>query len=119
MITADDMREAASKGEVYRLLTGYVEALRKADELSCHPQPMTQLPFDGTADVRERVARLIGEIDVASRRWDHHACRAIKQALYVFATALNRLEALERDQPAPAHANEGNAGRDALWDDRR
>jgi hypothetical protein len=94
MITADDIREAASEAEVHRLMTAYVEALRTSDELSCLPQPMTRLPLDGMADVRERVANLIGEMDVASRRWDHHACRAIKRALFVFATALNRLESL-------------------------
>ncbi len=98
MITAEDMREAADEADVYRLLTGYVDALRMCDELNCLPQPMTQLPLDGIGDVRERVAKLIGEIDIASRRWDHNSCRAIKQAVYVFATALNRLEALERNR---------------------
>jgi hypothetical protein len=103
MITADDMRDAIDEAQVYRLLTGYVDAARAQDELNCLPQPMTQLPLDGIADVRERVAKLIGEVDVASRRWDHNACRAIKQAVYVFATALSRLETLKRNRILAGH----------------
>ena len=106
MITADDMREASDEAEVYRLLTGYVDALRAQDDLNVLPQPMIQSPLAGAGDVRERVAKLIGEVDIASRRWDHNACRAIKQAVYVFATALDRLEALERSRALARQARQ-------------
>src|SRR3974390_1150602 len=98
MTTADHLREAGTEVEIYRILTDYVQELRVGDDLNCLPQPLTQLPVQSLAHVGERLAKLIGAVDVASRRWEHDTCRAIKRALYVFATGMNRLQFLKRQR---------------------
>jgi hypothetical protein len=98
MTTSEAIRESASEAEILGLLTAYVQEQRAADATSSLPQPITRLPVNGIVDVGERVATLLAEMDVASRRWDHGSCGAIKQALQVFASALERLQTLRRSR---------------------
>ena len=97
MIT-EVIREAETEHEVYFLLTAYVEAVRFGDKLNCLSESMTSLPLTGIDDVSERFDKLIGELDVASRRLDDKTCEVIKEALYIFGAGLNHLRSLEGEK---------------------
>lgn len=97
MMITDIIRKAETEHEVYFLLTAYLEAVRFGDQLGCLSEAMTQLPLAGIDDVRQRTAKLIGELDTASRRLDDKVCVVTKEALYVFSSGLERLRRLEME----------------------
>lgn len=92
---AEILRGAENEYEIYFLLTSYIEALRADDQYERLPESITRLPLEGAADVRMRCAKLVAELDVASRQLDDKACMLIKDALYVLGMALARLQALD------------------------
>ena len=90
------IREANTESEVYFWLTAYIEAMRFGDKLNLLSEHPTRLPLTGLDDVRGRSAKLIAELDVASKRLDDKVCVVIKEALEIFGTALTRLEMFQR-----------------------
>jgi hypothetical protein len=99
---ADEIRNAKTEYEIYFLLASYIEAVRFADKLHCGvPMHVTQLPLHDNADVRERFELLLAELDMASKRLDDSSCTILKEAVYMFGCALQRLGVLcERQQMA-------------------
>jgi len=95
------IREANSEHEIYFLLTAYIDAVQFADKLNCLSEHLTRLPLTGLEDVRGRSAKLVGELDAASKRLDDKVCTVIKEALEIFGAALTRLELFERLSPSP------------------
>jgi hypothetical protein len=91
---SDVIREATSEHEVYFLLTAYVEAVRHGDMLSCLPEPVRELPFQGLDDVRTRVDGLKAELELSLPR-NTRSRVIVKESTELFAEALNRLVWLE------------------------
>ncbi len=95
---ADVMRNANTEHEIYFLLTAYVETARSGEHCEHLPPAATGLPLDDSADVRRRFGTLMRALDAASRNLDDCACLALREAVYVYGTALYRLVELERRQ---------------------
>ncbi len=95
MIT-DVMRNASSEHEIFFLLTAYVEAVRYGDRFRFLPECVSHLPLNQTNDVRERLGKLLVELDIASRNLDDHCCEVLREAVHIFGTALELLTKLER-----------------------
>lgn len=97
MKIADTIHKTSSANEIYFLLTSYLESLEYAGlpdrTLLAHA---IALPLGGKDDVKARFHALIHDLDAASRQLDDHACTIIKEAVYVFGAALNRLHTLEQ-----------------------
>jgi hypothetical protein len=81
------IRNAGSNTEVLTALSVYAESLR---HISALPDWCLQ-PLRGEADVRERVAELVGVVNLTSQHLRYAECGAAKRALRVFAEALQRL----------------------------
>jgi len=90
----DAIRAAEDEHEIYSLVTEYVEGVRFSNPLSILPPSVIELPLNGAADVKLRVAMLVIELDTASRQLDDRACGTIKEALHIFAAAATRLDLL-------------------------
>ena len=93
MIT-DVIREAESEHQIYFLLTAYLEAVRYSDRLNLLPDAIKRLPLGGMTDVKERFEQLFIELDSESKGLNHRACAVLKEALHIFSTATNRLDAM-------------------------
>lgn len=93
---ADVIREAESENQIYFLLTAYLEAVRYSDKLNLLPDTIRQLPITDMADVKKRFERLFIELDRESKGLNHRVCTALKEALHIFSTAINRLESIAR-----------------------
>ena len=83
------IRNAGTSTEVLTALSVYAESLRHIPAI---PDWVLQ-PLQGEADVRERVAALMGVVNMTSQRMLYAECNAAKRALRVFAEALDRLAA--------------------------
>ena len=103
MMITDVIREAETEHVVYFLLTAYVEAVRFGDQQNLLPEPVKALPLTGRHQVRERFEQLVIELDKASQRLNDNACVVIKEALHIFISALNRLEALPDNKSRSSH----------------
>ena len=55
--------DAASKYEIYFLLTSYLESVRYCDKLGVLPKELTRLPCAGIDDIWERLEALNTELD--------------------------------------------------------
>ena len=95
MLIIDVIREANNEHEIYFLLTAYVEAVRYCDKLNILPDPMRELPFIGMEDVRARIEVLGSELGKPSREAEGRDYDIVREALAIFAAALNRLVSLE------------------------
>jgi hypothetical protein len=102
---ADQIRSANTEHQIYFLLTSYLESVPFNGDLHWNiPEHVTRLPVYGRADIRSRFDQLMLELDLASKRIDDESCAAIRQGVYVFGFALNRLDML--------HANHAWQGSD-------
>lgn len=81
------IRNASSSNEVLSALSAYVDSLR---DMASLPDWFLQ-PLQGEADVRERMAVLMGVVNLTSQHLLGAECNAAKRALRVFAEALARL----------------------------
>ena len=81
------IRNAGSSTEVLTALSVYVDTLR---QISALPDWCLQ-PLRGEADVRERMAALMGVVNLTSQHLRYAECDAAKRAMRVFAEALHRL----------------------------
>ena len=106
------IREANTEHDIYFLLTSYIEAVRFGDKLNFLPECLTRLPLTGLDDVRGRSAKLVAELDAASKRLDYKTCMVIKEALEIFGAALTRLESFERMSQSQRLAPQTAAGLD-------
>jgi hypothetical protein len=98
MMITDVIREAETEHEIYFLLTAYVEAVRYLDKFNFLPRYMRDLPFAGMDSVKVRVEGLragLGESDILNRP-------LLKEAMDIFAAALDRLGSLEQERPPQA-----------------
>ena len=101
---ADNIRNANSENEIYRLLTSYVETVRVSGTTQARiPEPITRLPFNGISDVQSRFKQLIVELDKASKCLDNSSCLAIKEGMHTLSVALSRLTVLTGQQQKQAH----------------
>ena len=94
MEITDFIRVSATDDEIRSLLTSYLDALRHGDQLN--GLSITSSPLTGVAEVNRRIAALLAELDIASKRLDDRSCAQIKEALHVFVAASNRLQRLDR-----------------------
>jgi hypothetical protein len=97
MIT-DLMRDATAEHEIYFLLTAYIETARSEKRLEFLPVAATALPLDDLTDVRFRFTTLMNALDAASRNLDDQACLVLREAVFVYGSALHCLAELERRQ---------------------
>ena len=97
MIT-DTMRNANTEHEIFFLLTAYVETTRSGEQIELLPDVATVLPLDEHEDVRCRFNALMRSLDAASRNLDDRACLALREAVFVYGTALHCLAELQRRQ---------------------
>jgi hypothetical protein len=81
------IRNAGSSAEVLTALSVYVDSLR---QISALPDWCLR-PLQGEADVRERMAALVGVVNLTSQHLRYAECGAAKRALRVFAEALRWL----------------------------
>jgi hypothetical protein len=110
---ADQIRSANTEREIYFLLTSYLESLPFSGNLQWSiPENVTRLPLYGKADIRNRFDQLMLELDLASKRLDDESCALIRQGVYVFGFALNRIDVLQDQQHAWQHGI-SSAGSDA------
>jgi hypothetical protein len=104
MMFADNIRNANTENEIYRLLTSYVETVRVSEKARGRiPEPITRLPFNGISDVQSRFKQLIVELDKASKCLDNSSCLAIKEGMHTLGVALNRLQVLNGQFTRQAH----------------
>jgi len=95
----DVIREAKSEYEIYFLLTSYIEAVRFGDQLNVVPESVKDLPLDG-GRVKQQYQKLV-ELD---RHAAGNAKAVIDEALPIFKSALDRLEALSGERRPAGYA---------------
>ena len=89
---ADEIRNAKTECDIYFLLASYIEAVRFGDKVHCGvPEHVTRLPLNDVGDVRERLELLLAGLDTASKRLDDSSCTILKDGVYTFGCALQRL----------------------------
>lgn len=94
-MTIDDaIRNAESDRQIYILLATYIESFQFGAR--CPEQPMN-LPIIGLDDLRARFRQLIMELDHASTH-AHDKGPVIKDALYVYESALCRLQSIDEER---------------------
>lgn len=101
MTIIETMRGTRSADEVCNLLTTYVYSLRLTNMSEDMFAQVATLPLGGKQDVIFRLHALLRGLDAASRRLDDRACAVIKEAVYVFGAALERLHAFDRTMLCP------------------
>jgi hypothetical protein len=90
MTIVEAIRCCHSDFEVYELLNAYIEAARLAQS----SDSAGSYPIENTAGVIKQMQILFVALEVNLRRLDDHLRLVIKEALYVFSTALDRLRSL-------------------------
>jgi hypothetical protein len=88
------IRNAGSASDVLSALSVYVQSLPDIDAI---PAWCRSLPFQGEADVHQRMIALIGAVNLASQNLRDRDCNIAKQALRVFAAAAWRLRGRARN----------------------
>ena len=92
---ADQIRSANTEHEIYGLLKSYLESFPfSGNSYWTIPEYVTRLPVYDRADIHNRFDQLMLELDLASKRLDDESCEVIRQGVYVFGFALNRLDVL-------------------------
>ena len=94
MKLTDLIRASGSDHEIRFLLTSYLDAVRQGRAPNGLVESVISTPLTDVADVNRRIAALLGELDIASKRLDDRRCSQIKEALQVFATASERMQCL-------------------------
>ena len=87
------IRNADSAPKVLSTLSAYIESLRHAAVI---PEALLRLPLKDADDVAQRMAALIGVVDLASRNLRERDCGIARNALQVFAAATWRLRGRQR-----------------------
>ena len=106
---ADVIRNADSDREIYLLMAAYVDAMRSVANLS---DELIEQPIIDSDDLRARFRQLITELDNASAQLDAEAVPAIKEALHIYGTALDRLRTLDHEQHPARGDHALHLGRD-------
>jgi hypothetical protein len=102
---ADQIRSANTEHEIYFLLTSYLESLPFTRDLQWSiPDYVARLPLCGKSDIHNRFDQLMLELDLASKRLDDDSCSVIRQGVYIFGCALNRLDTLNSQLRAWQHS---------------
>jgi hypothetical protein len=96
------VREANSSQEVYLLLAAYLEGVRWGVEMIDPFREIVAAPLVSIEDVKERTLQLYLMLQAVSKSLDDNSRVAVKEALYVFGTGLDRLKSL-------GSVSEGNA----------
>jgi len=94
---ADAIHEARTEQDVFDLLNGYVDAIGGGGKPGSVPDSHATL-VSCANNVRQRGLELVGKLDMASKRLDDDACLALKEALHVYSSALNRLKSFSREK---------------------
>ncbi|MGE0559233.1 MAG: hypothetical protein AB7E73_17510 [Burkholderiales bacterium] len=115
MMLDDAIRTAESGDQIVALLAAYIDNLQSGEN---DPAAETRLPLTDMDELRARFRRLILGFDSVSTRAGDKG-PLIKEALYVYETALYRLQALEaRNEPPagrpPVPAKTGGSNRVAV-----
>ena len=95
MSITDAILEAHDEREIYFFLTAYIEAVRYDDKLNRLPDPVRELPFIGIEDVWARLVLLRSELGRPSREPDGRDHDILREAMAIFAVALDRLVSLK------------------------
>ena len=82
------IRNADSAPVVLSALSVYVDSLRSVTVI---PESCLRLPFEGEADVSQRMLELVAVVNLTSRNLRDADCNIAKRALRVFAAATWRL----------------------------
>jgi len=101
------IREANSAQEVYVLLTKFLNGAQLSD-LMRQPQEITAMRVTGMDDVKDFAARLFSALQIVSKGLDDNSRVVVKEALYVFGTALDHLGSYESGQPRPLRSAPGS-----------
>lgn len=101
MMIIDAIREASTKHEIYFFLTCYVDAVRYCDKLGHFPEPMRDLPFRGTEDLKTRIEALESRFGASSGMTDDRSSPIIRESLDIFGAALDRLCSLDAEARQP------------------
>jgi hypothetical protein len=89
------VREANSSREVYLLLSAYLETVRLGGEMIEPFREIATAPLVSIEDVKERTLQLFFMLQRVSKSLDDNSRVAVKEALYVFGSAQDRLKSLE------------------------
>ncbi len=98
------IREASSAQEVYVLLTTYLNGAQLSSELMRGSQEITAMQVVGMDDVKGCTLRLFSALQSVSESLDDNSRVAVKEALYVFGTALDRLGSYESRHLPPSQS---------------
>jgi hypothetical protein len=95
------IREASSSQEVYVLLTTYLNGVPLVSELMRQSREIMAMKLTGMDDVKACIVRLFSALQSVSKSLDDNSRMAVKEALYVFGAALDRLGSYEIGHPPP------------------
>lgn len=98
------IREASSAQEVYALLTTYLNGAQAGSDLKRRSQEVTAMQVVGMDDVKGCTLRLFSALQSVSESLDDNSRVAMKEALYVFGTALDHLGSYESGHPRPSES---------------
>ena len=87
MTAVDAMAGANRSSEIYALLNIYSEAIHLAEHIGTE----TRYPLENAGDAMEQMQALFIALGLASRRLEDESRNRIKEALFVFNAALERL----------------------------
>jgi hypothetical protein len=87
MTAVDAIARAGRSTEIYALLNVYSEAIHLAEHIGAE----TRYPLENAGDAMEQMQTLFIALGLASRRLEDESRNVIKEALFVFNAALERL----------------------------
>jgi hypothetical protein len=91
--------EASSSQEVYALLTTYLNSTSVGGRFTRQSPDTTAMKVTGMDDVKACTVRLFSALQRVSESLDDDSRVAVKEALYVFGAALNRLGWYQNGRP--------------------
>jgi hypothetical protein len=93
MMIAHAIRQCEAEFEIYDLLNAYLETAAAKQSVDVSREPAMLVNVESVA---RQIERLFIALESVSKTLDDHLRVAIKEALYVFTTALERLRWLKR-----------------------
>jgi antitoxin (DNA-binding transcriptional repressor) of toxin-antitoxin stability system len=96
MVIIHAVREAENAREVHFLLSAYLDAVRLGGEMTDPFRGIATAPLVSVEEVKERTLQLFFMLQAVSESLDDNSRVAVKEALYVFGAALDRIKSLER-----------------------
>lgn len=103
-IVTHAIREASSSQEVYVLLTTYLNGAPLVGELMRLSREIVAMNLTGMDDMQVCTVRLFSALHNVSKSLDDISRVAVKEALYVFGSALDRLGSYENGHQPPWHS---------------